>query len=175
MHYSYKSKSWNSSNIIDLISMQSWRPIKKSTIDKLVLSWIKKNLWILCLLWKFEAVVCVARSPADVERITPRMGWFSQTVWSALRWPSHLWWCKMTTVIKMPSLVWGGGKSRKRLRNAQEQYLELNYFNKQTLNWPNMQCWTEADCRCVILVNSITRKQCVLHAAALNLSTVPSL
>lgn len=74
----------------------------------------------------------------------------------------------------MPSLVRGGGKSKKRLRNAWEQSVELNYFNKQTVNWPNVQCWTEADCGRVILVNSITHKQGVLHAAPLNLSTAPS-
>lgn len=125
------------------------------------------------LLQSFEAVVCLAR-PADLERITPRMGWFSQTDWAALWWPSHLWWHEMSTIIKMPSLVGGGGKSRKRLRNAWEQSLELNYFNKQRVNWPNVQCWTEAGCRHVILVNSITHKQGVLHAAPLNFSTVPS-
>lgn len=39
---------------------------------------------MLFLLQNFEAVVCLARSPADLESITPRMGWFSHTDWTAL-------------------------------------------------------------------------------------------
>lgn len=94
---------------------------------------------------------------ADLERGSPQ-GWVGSAKLTELLCgdPAIRSGTKWAQIIQMPSLVRGGGKSRRRLRNAWEQSLELNYFNKQTLNWPNVQCWTEADCPHVILVNSIT-------------------
>lgn len=132
---------------------------------------------ILCLIWSFETVVCLSGSPACLclySQTPERLVGEVKVDWAALSWPRKSHWWETSTVIKTPSLMGRGGKCRRRFTNAWKQSLELNYFNKQTLNWPNMQCSTKAVCRCLILLNSITGKQHVLHAAAAKLCTVSS-